>query len=216
MIDVKEIYEFELENGLIIKSDGKKILLLLPELLEENIEKIFDYYNVPINFKRRTFSQNKLLISKNNLIGYIDRTGKEIIPCQYDVAYDFSEGLAVVQKNGKYGYINKQCEVVIPFHYDEVYNFCEGLALVRKGGEEFFINQKGEFVFGEFDNVTRDRKIRKIKYMTESLGYPVAYDIENDAILKVKNIKKLYQIKKYDKTMVLDASEIDEVKKLTI
>ena len=113
MIDVKELYEFELENGLIIKSDGRKILLLLPELLEENIEKIFDYYNVPINFKMRKFSQNKLLVSKNNLIGYIDRTGKEVIKCKYSDGSNFYEGLALVELRGNYFYITTRSSISV-------------------------------------------------------------------------------------------------------
>lgn len=28
--------------------------------------------------------------------GYVDKTGREIIPCQYDQAYNFSDGLAKV------------------------------------------------------------------------------------------------------------------------
>lgn len=64
--------------------------------------------------------------------------------------------------------------------------------------------------------MTRDRKIEKIKHMTEFLGYSVAYDIENDNILKVRKIKKLYQIAKNGKNIVLDVDEIDEVKKLII
>ena len=39
--------------------------------------------------------------------GYIDKTGKEVIPIEFDYVSDFSEGLAAVEKNGKYRYIIK-------------------------------------------------------------------------------------------------------------
>ena len=38
--------------------------------------------------------------------GYIDKTGKEIIPLKYDLAGRFSDGLAVVMLNLKWGFVN--------------------------------------------------------------------------------------------------------------
>ena len=52
------------------------------------------------------FSNGLEKVCQNNKWGYIDRTGKEVIPCQYDEAKDFSENLAVVKKNGKYGFVD--------------------------------------------------------------------------------------------------------------
>jgi hypothetical protein len=49
---------------------------------------------------------------------YIDKTGAEIISCQYDEYGYFSEGLARVQRNGKWGYINKTGAEVVPCKYD--------------------------------------------------------------------------------------------------
>ena len=51
--------------------------------------------------------------------GYIDKTGREVIPCKYDDASSFSEGLAKVKKSGKYGFIDKTGREVVPFIYDE-------------------------------------------------------------------------------------------------
>ena len=47
--------------------------------------------------------------------GYIDQTGKEVIPCAYDDVFGFSEGLALAVKDGKGGYIDKTGKEVIPF-----------------------------------------------------------------------------------------------------
>jgi len=58
--------------------------------------------------------------------GFIDKTGKLVIPLVYDWVWDFSEGLAVVVQNGKCGFIDKTGEVVIPFGvYDDVFDFRE-------------------------------------------------------------------------------------------
>ena len=44
---------------------------------------------------------------KDELFGFIDRKGEEIVPAVYECALSFSEGLAMVCKNGKCGFIDK-------------------------------------------------------------------------------------------------------------
>jgi WG repeat protein len=50
--------------------------------------------------------------------GYIDKTGKIVIPLQYDWAEPFSEGRAAVLRDKKYGYIDITGRVVIPLQFD--------------------------------------------------------------------------------------------------
>ena len=42
-------------------------------------------------------------IRLNGKYGFIDKTGREVIPIKYDYVFNFSEGLATVQLNGKWG-----------------------------------------------------------------------------------------------------------------
>lgn len=57
--------------------------------------------------------------------GYIDTTGKEVIPIQYDQASSFSEGVARVSKVGKgYGFIDKSGKEIIPLKFSSA-NFPE-------------------------------------------------------------------------------------------
>ncbi|HEM3576494.1 TPA: WG repeat-containing protein [Streptococcus suis] len=86
----------------------------------------------------------------DDLVGYVDETGREVIPCQYQLAYEFAEnGLAPAQfDNGLFGYINKQNEAVIAPQFDDASVFVGGLAPVSKDGNTWFINEKGEDVFG--------------------------------------------------------------------
>lgn len=80
--------------------------------------------------------------------GYIDKTGKLVIPLQYADAWDFSEGLAPVENAaGKYGYIDAKNNVVIPHQYEDARPFSEGLARVVTGGSVKYINKKGKTVF---------------------------------------------------------------------
>lgn len=86
--------------------------------------------------------------------GFIDKTGKEVIPLKYDYADFFSDGLAVVGKNTnnflelemdeaviekyyfkKYGYIDKKRKEVIPLKYDIANSFHDGLATLGAKGE---------------------------------------------------------------------------------
>lgn len=46
--------------------------------------------------------------------GFIDKTGKLVIPNIYTFANDFNEGLSQVSKNLKKGYIDNTGKIVIP------------------------------------------------------------------------------------------------------
>lgn len=49
----------------------------------------------------RSFSESLAAVKKNGKWGFIDQSGKTVIPFEYDYAFDFSEGLAVVGKRAK-------------------------------------------------------------------------------------------------------------------
>ena len=78
--------------------------------------------------------------------GYIDKTGREVIPCLYDYTNDFREGLAMVKMSGKYGFIDKTGREVALCQYDDAENLHEGLAKVRKSGKWGYIDKTGREV----------------------------------------------------------------------
>ena len=78
--------------------------------------------------------------------GFIDWTGKVVIPAEYDNAGDFSEGFAWVVKNGKIGFIDNTGKVITSFQYDSTLGFHEGLAAVTKNGKVGFIDTTGKEV----------------------------------------------------------------------
>jgi hypothetical protein len=92
------------------------------------------------------FHEGFAQIEKDGKVGYIDKTGKEAIPCKYDCAYNFTEGLAVIMKDDKYGYIDTKGNEVIPCEYDNADSYSEGLALVNKGEKSLFIDKNGKIV----------------------------------------------------------------------
>src|ERR1700674_2216363 len=72
-------------------------------------------------------------VEKDGKFGFIDRTGKVVIPLQFDSANDFHEGLALVTANRKTMFIDTAGETVITPQFDIVNNFSEGLAPVNIG-----------------------------------------------------------------------------------
>lgn len=77
-------------------------------------------------------------------IGFIDPTGKMVIPSVYESVYPFSEGLAAVKRHNRWGYINPQGKVVIDFLFDRAYPFHQGRAIVYLDQYQFIIDPQGK------------------------------------------------------------------------
>ena len=80
--------------------------------------------------------------------GYINKTGKVVLPAQFEYAEKFYEGLAVVKQGGKRGFIDVTGKVVIPSIYDQKIDgyFSDGLACVKQAGKYFYIDKTGKTV----------------------------------------------------------------------
>lgn len=128
-------------------------------------EKMIDVskYQAVVRFSEGLAAFNCDDFAKSYAWGFMDKDGKEVIPCEYGVLGNnlgthFSNGLVAVryhvthdkyqETNGNWGFIDKTGKVVIPFNNLEVENFSEGFAMVRKfGGGFYVINKKGEKIF---------------------------------------------------------------------
>ena len=97
----------------VIKSsksvEGKDILEVNPEttIYTPLLPKLDKYVDIG------SFSEGLAMVKISNKKGFIDKTGREVIPCKYDDVDDFSEGLARVKLNDKYGLINNTGEEVV-------------------------------------------------------------------------------------------------------
>ncbi len=69
-------------------------------------------------------------VTQGGKCGYIDKTGRLIIPFKFDGAANFSEGLAAVKIKDKTGYIDKTGELVIQPRFISGFSFSDGLAVV--------------------------------------------------------------------------------------
>lgn len=112
-------------------------------------KKISEDYNSVGPFCEGLAAVYKADADGNVKYGYIDTTGKVVIPLKYDHADNFSEGLAAVKVAGAEGYIDKTGKVVIPLEYYSAGTFSEGLAWVQESlsSPYAYVDTKGSVVF---------------------------------------------------------------------
>ncbi len=68
------------------------------------------------------FNNGLAAIKTNNKWGFINKTGKTIVPSIYDGTYGMNDaGVAVVWQNKKQGIINRNGEVVLPLEFETIY-----------------------------------------------------------------------------------------------
>lgn len=139
------------EQGLIF-SEGKAVVF--NETNEGSNEYIFGFIDKEgkvfkeIKYKDvLSFSEGLAYVMNDKERGYIDHTGKIVIPLPDDVVgYAFSEGLAAVSNsNHRVGYIDKEGKQKIDFILDIPSHYNEGKTIISdtSTGKVGFINKYG-------------------------------------------------------------------------
>lgn len=268
-----EIYKIETENNEILRSDDPSKFFLIPELLKENIAKLYEYHrgiviaaesifyrnqyeiyvcngnnarfvgrstlsnsyvelDIPYNGKKtqeeefKTYSYLKeerlnwtqiqgdenyyvfeyheglARIQRNNLWGYIDVNGNEIVPCsKFNYAEDFHFGFARVTKNGKTGVINRKGDIVIGCQFSNIKLLKSTSYIPEVNSESLDIN---------LDLVEKEKKL--ITFLTKS-DIPMVYDISTGTIIYVKTFEKQLKILSNNKPLYLDMDGVEQFKK---
>lgn len=80
--------------------------------------------------------------------GYMDRTGRIVIPPKYSQAGPFREGFALVREKGRFGFVNARGEEVIPPRFEDAWHFSNGRASVLLDGQWGVIDTTGALVPG--------------------------------------------------------------------
>lgn len=91
------------------------------------------------------FNEGLASVCRDGKWGFIDTSGREVVPCRYNDVFDFNEGMARVETGGKWGYVDKTGREVIPCIYGQAYDFSDGLAKVYLE-KQFFIDKTGKEV----------------------------------------------------------------------
>lgn len=102
--------------------------------------------------------------------GFINSTGKVVIPAQYEFVDKFSEGLAAVRfkatnsQASKWGYINRTGKTVIgPMFEKKPSGFSEGWAVVTKRNDkQVLMDKTGTIVSGEYNSIMPFKQGRSI------------------------------------------------------
>ncbi|MDD6929050.1 MAG: WG repeat-containing protein [Bacteroidales bacterium] len=148
---VKEAPSSNLDLAGIEQSDTTSVQSEINEnfvqLTPEFIEAIQQYDDLSL------FSEGYAAVCKDDKWGYIDKTGREVIPCKYDWANPFHEGLASVLPSygSGFGFIDTLGREVIR-HRPEIEipgEFSEDLVVIKneKNDRFFVLDKKGHKVF---------------------------------------------------------------------
>lgn len=116
-------------------------------------------YNLPKYTFLGDFKEGLAVVrNRSGLYGYIDKRGKEVIPCQFTNAKSFSEGLAAVKNSENlWGFIDKEGKVKILPQFEDAEDFHEGYAAVSfklRGTNATFIDTEGKSINRNFLQVT--------------------------------------------------------------
>ena len=79
-------------------------------------------------------------------VGFVDTTGKLIVPCIWDDAQNYNDGYAAVKLNDKWGFIDTSGELVIPCEWNYAILASEGMIAVCDGKKWGYIDTFGEIV----------------------------------------------------------------------
>jgi len=75
--------------------------------------------------------------------GFIDATGKEILPPVFDFIDNFEENAAVFVQKGEAGMLSADGKVLIPARYDEIYRFDQSHYLFQQNGLQGLVKIDG-------------------------------------------------------------------------
>jgi hypothetical protein len=134
-------------------------------IIDKTGKKVSNYY-----WDIAPLSDGMYSFYKNKKYGYLDHTGKEVIPASYLLATPFAEGFAVVKvmvkDQEKYGVIDKKGKFVIKPTYDyHVYTgknppIVNGVIRFNNGKKKILVNTKGKEIFtleaGYMGEITKD------------------------------------------------------------
>lgn len=132
------------------------------------------------------FQGAQALVGRNGRVGTINRSGRVVIPIEYDEVSDPVEGTSTVERNGRVGAVDRNGVLVVPMTFEDVGEFSQGLAYAARDGRYGYINPRGEAVIpftyssaGTFRNglavVERDGAFGVID-LTGNVVVPAEYD----------------------------------------
>ena len=95
-------------------------------------------------------------VKKNGYYGYVDITGKEIIPIKYKRIEFASENFVALSKDGqKWGYVTTDGKFLTPFNYTSAGHFKNGYAVVEINNKSGVIDNTGKLIIKpKYDHIS--------------------------------------------------------------
>ncbi len=130
----------------------KKIIVLIWILFTINLFSENRYVDI------KKYSEGLIAVKSNNgKYGYVDKTGKVVIPFKYDDAEEFHNGTAVVYIKDGYTLIDKSGKILLEKIYSGVMaSYSDLIEIYDKETKKYgYINNSGEIVIPLiYDNAT--------------------------------------------------------------
>ncbi|MGL5055290.1 MAG: WG repeat-containing protein [Fusobacteriaceae bacterium] len=132
----EEVLNLNDKNILIGSSKGENYFINL----DKNIEIKLDYENYSME------SANKIMVSKDNKIGYINNVGQEVIPLEYDGGFAFKDKKDFIQlKKGEFWYLLDLATLKLKkLPFEDIGEYVEGYMVVEKKEKYGYVNKHGE------------------------------------------------------------------------
>jgi hypothetical protein len=122
--------------------------------------------------------------------GFIDKTGKEVIPCEYDGVTDFSEWLARVRKDGAHYFINQQNEIALSL--DAYFSKIDKNASPEK--QDFYLQHAHPFACG----------FTRVEYQTPM--NPARFGEQGHPQSRTRFYDKTWKLLKFPGSMIITAA----------
>ncbi len=89
--------------------------------------------------------------AQDGKIGFVDASGKFVVPPLFDGALPFSDGLAAVKSGEKWGFVDTNGRQTIPPRFKAAYYFQQGLGQAESDAGNVLIDRSGNVVATGFD-----------------------------------------------------------------
>ena len=93
-----------------------------------------------------TNQERRYIVKKTLHYGLMDRSGKIVLPVEYDVVGEFYSGFATVQRGDKVGLINQDGKIVIELNYHDIRILDNGYLLLQKNQHMALAKTSGEII----------------------------------------------------------------------
>lgn len=105
------------------------------------------YFLSPAYTDWATFSEGLAPLAVDGKFGFINNSGRLVIPAKFEQASPVRNGIAIVKQNGKFGYIDRTGKILVAPQFERALPFSEGLAAVAIEQNKWgYINSSGNFV----------------------------------------------------------------------